>query len=59
MGLALNATIFRAYDIRGVVGVELDEAMDQRLGQAGGTLFRKRGGRTVVVGAVEAFRRRV
>ena len=49
MGLALNATIFRAYDIRGVVGVELDEAIYQQLGQAVGTLFRERGGRTVVV----------
>lgn len=49
MGLPLNATIFRAYDIRGVVGVDLDESVYQRLGQAVGTIFRGRGGRSVVV----------
>ncbi|NTU80428.1 MAG: phosphomannomutase/phosphoglucomutase [Chloroflexales bacterium] len=49
MGLPLNSTIFRAYDIRGVVGVDLDESVYQRLGQAVGTIFRGRGGRTVVV----------
>jgi phosphomannomutase len=49
MGLALNPTIFRAYDIRGVVGVDLDETIYTRLGQAVGTIMRGRGGRTVVV----------
>jgi phosphomannomutase len=49
MGLPLNSTIFRAYDIRGVVGVDLDESVYQRLGQAVGTIFRGRGGRAVVV----------
>ncbi|RRR75678.1 MAG: phosphomannomutase/phosphoglucomutase [Candidatus Viridilinea halotolerans] len=49
MGLALNPTIFRAYDIRGVVGIDLDEAIYTQLGQAVGTIMRGRGGRTVVV----------
>jgi phosphomannomutase len=49
MGLALNPTIFRAYDIRGVVGVDLDETVYARLGQAFGTIMRGRGGQTVVV----------
>jgi phosphomannomutase len=48
MGLPVNPTIFRAYDIRGVVGVDLDASVYQRLGQAVGTIFRRRGGRTIV-----------
>jgi phosphomannomutase len=49
MGLPVNPTIFRAYDIRGVVGVDLDASVYHRLGQAVGTIFRGRGGRSVVV----------
>lgn len=48
MGLPVNPTIFRAYDIRGVVGVDLDASVYQQLGQAVGTLFRGRGGRSIV-----------
>jgi phosphomannomutase len=50
MALALNPTIFRAYDIRGVVDVDLDESIYQRLGQAVGTIFGAQGARTFVVG---------
>jgi phosphomannomutase len=50
MALALNPTIFRAYDIRGVVDVDLDEPLYQRLGQAVGTMFGAEGARTLVVG---------
>ncbi|PDV99951.1 phosphomannomutase/phosphoglucomutase [Candidatus Viridilinea mediisalina] len=49
MGLSLNPTIFRAYDIRGLVGVDLDEAIYTLLGQAVGTIIRARGGQMVVV----------
>jgi phosphomannomutase len=46
---AVNPTIFRAYDIRGVVGADLSEAVYTTLGRAGGTYFRARGGRRIVV----------
>lgn len=49
MGVALNPTIFRAYDIRGVVDVDLDEGVYQRLGQAAGSYFAAQGLRTIVV----------
>lgn len=43
MGLPLNSAIFRAYDIRGIVSIDLDAALYTRLGQAIGTLLRGRG----------------
>ena len=46
----ISPTIFRAYDIRGVVGKELSEAVYEVLGRAAGTLFRNRQSQTVVVG---------
>jgi phosphomannomutase len=46
---AVNPTIFRAYDIRGVVGTDLTEAVYATLGQAAGTYFRARGGQRIVV----------
>ena len=46
----INPTIFRAYDIRGVVGQELSEAVYYVLGQAAGTLFGRRGSKKIVVG---------
>lgn len=49
MGVALNQTIFRAYDIRGIVEVDLDEAIYERLGCATGTLFRNEGRQRIVV----------
>jgi phosphomannomutase len=49
MGVALNPTIFRAYDIRGVVGGDLDEAVYVRLGQAVGAYFGEQGLRRIVV----------
>ncbi|NJN18226.1 MAG: phosphomannomutase/phosphoglucomutase [Oscillochloris sp.] len=49
MALTLNATIFRAYDIRGIVDIDLDESIYQLLGQAAGTLFRRQDLRSVVV----------
>jgi phosphomannomutase len=49
MGLALNPTIFRAYDIRGVVDVDLDESVYTLLGQAVGTIFLGQGRRSIAV----------
>ncbi|MEY3989322.1 MAG: hypothetical protein RI985_403, partial [Chloroflexota bacterium] len=46
----ISPTIFRAYDIRGVVGKELSEAVYEVLGRAAGTLFRNRQSQTIVVG---------
>lgn len=46
----INPGIFRAYDIRGVVDEDLSESVYYRLGQASGTYFRRREGRTIVVG---------
>ena len=46
----INPTIFRAYDIRGVVGQELSEAVYYVLGQAAGTLFGRRSRKKIVVG---------
>lgn len=43
MTYAVNPTIFRAYDIRGVVDVDLSEQVYQTLGRAAGTYFRRRG----------------
>ena len=42
MTYAVNPTIFRAYDIRGVVDVDLSEAAYHTLGRAAGTYFRRR-----------------
>jgi phosphomannomutase len=55
MTYAVNPTIFRAYDIRGVVDVDLSEAVYHTLGRAAGTYFRqrnaeKKGNPRIVVG---------
>jgi len=47
---SVNPTIFRAYDIRGIVDQDLSEEVYQTLGRAAGTFFRRQGGRRVVVG---------
>jgi phosphomannomutase len=39
---AVNPTIFRAYDIRGIVDVDLSENVYATLGHAAGTYFRRR-----------------
>jgi phosphomannomutase/phosphoglucomutase len=48
--MALDPTIFREYDIRGVVDRDLTEEAVERSGLALGTLLRRAGGRTAVVG---------
>jgi phosphomannomutase len=50
MAERVNPAIFRAYDIRGLVDVDLTDATLQTLGQAIGTYFRRLEGRTLVVG---------
>jgi phosphomannomutase len=45
----VNPTIFRAYDIRGVVGRDLSEQVYRALGLAAGTFYRARGARRIVV----------
>jgi phosphomannomutase len=42
MTYAVNPTIFRAYDIRGIVDIDLSEAVYGTLGRASGTYFRQR-----------------
>jgi phosphomannomutase len=49
MADVVNPQIFRAYDIRGVVDVDLSEPVYQTLGKAVGTTFRREGRRSVVV----------
>ena len=41
---------FRAYDIRGLVDIDFDDAWVERLGQALGTFFLRRGQQQAVVG---------
>jgi phosphomannomutase/phosphoglucomutase len=47
---ALDPAIFRAYDIRGVVGTQLTADIARRIGQAIGGLMTERGLREIVVG---------
>ncbi len=49
-GVVVPASIFRAYDVRGVVGETLTPALVERLGQAIGTEALARGEQAVVVG---------
>lgn len=46
----INPAIFRAYDIRGLVGSDLTEETLVILGKASGTYFRAMGAQTMVVG---------
>src|SRR3990170_3264568 len=46
----LNPHVFRAYDVRGLVGTDITPDVFQQVGQAYATLVRRRGGRRVAVG---------
>jgi len=46
----LNPHIFRAYDVRGRVGADINPEVFARVGRAYGTLLRRRGGRAMAVG---------
>ncbi len=48
--MQVHASIFKAYDIRGVVGTTLDEQLAEHLGRAFGTEARKLGEKAVAVG---------
>ena len=48
--LDINPKIFREYDIRGIVGQDLDETIVEILGRAMGTFFLGRGQKDVAVG---------
>ena len=48
--MQVNASIFKAYDIRGVVPATLDEAVAEALGRAFGTAARREGETAVSVG---------
>ncbi len=48
--LPLSRTIFKAYDIRGVIGSTLDAGVARRIGQAFGRAVLAKGGHTVVIG---------
>ena len=50
MATTISPTIFREYDIRGVVDQDLTEEVVRLIGQGLGTLVRRAGGRRVVVG---------
>ncbi len=50
MALSLDTTIFREYDIRGIVGKTLPVEGMRLIGRAFGTVVRRAGGRTVAVG---------
>src|SRR5207245_10999261 len=46
----LNPHIFRAYDVRGRVGSDINPEVFRLIGRAYGTLIRTNGGRTIAVG---------
>jgi phosphomannomutase / phosphoglucomutase len=47
---SVDRSIFRAYDIRGVLGKTLDEGVARLIGQAVGSLMQEKGLREIVVG---------
>jgi len=46
----LNPHIFRAYDVRGLLGTDINADVFEKVGRAYGTLIRRNGGRRVAVG---------
>ena len=50
VSVAVNPSIFRAYDVRGVVGKTLNKQVAHALGQAIGTVMSEKGLREIVVG---------
>ncbi|HEV2610885.1 MAG TPA: phosphomannomutase/phosphoglucomutase, partial [Noviherbaspirillum sp.] len=45
-----SPTIFKAYDIRGIIGKTLDASVAQQIGQAFGSAVRAKGEAVVVIG---------
>jgi phosphomannomutase/phosphoglucomutase len=50
LAVNIDRSIFRAYDIRGVVGKSLDEGVARLIGQAVGSLMAEQGLREIVIG---------
>ncbi|HZW21083.1 MAG TPA: phosphomannomutase/phosphoglucomutase, partial [Noviherbaspirillum sp.] len=48
--LPISPSIFKAYDIRGIVGKTLDIGVARQIGQAFGTAARIKGEQTVIIG---------
>ena len=48
--MKLNPFIFRAYDVRGKVGIDITPDVFTEVGRAYGTLVRRKGGRVVALG---------
>ena len=48
--LEVSPSIFRAYDIRGIVGKDLDQGVAVRIGQAIGSLMHEKGLNEIVCG---------
>ena len=48
--MTLNPFIFRAYDVRGKVGIDITPAVFTDVGRAFGTLIRRMGGRAIALG---------
>ncbi len=46
----LNPHIFRAYDVRGRVGADINPGVFEKIGRAYATMIRRNGGRTIAVG---------
>src|SRR5438132_247127 len=46
----LNPHIFRAYDVRGRIGSDINHTVFEQVGRAYATLIRRRGGRRIAVG---------
>ena len=49
-GITLDRTIFRAYDIRGIVGQSLDANIARLIGQAIGSVMHERNQRSIAIG---------
>jgi phosphomannomutase / phosphoglucomutase len=50
MSVNVNPFIFRAYDVRGKIGIDITPEVFELVGRAYGTLVRNRGGRTIALG---------
>ena len=46
----LNPHVFRAYDVRGLVGPDINPDVFRQVGRAYATLLRRNGGRRIAVG---------
>jgi len=46
----LNPHVFRAYDVRGLVGADINPDVFRQVGRAYATLIRRNGGRRIAIG---------